>query len=148
MDLWRGAAACKAKQRSVAPAVRSLCMIRSPLESRLEPRIRSVIHGRLGRSTSNSNFLSLFCALTSAPVLPYLRTDDHVYVHRSNNKHLLAGYHLRPIHLMSSILKRYPALCRESIDGLGPSSPFDFAPPPSGSFRSTSRRTWVWSYRG
>lgn len=47
-------------------------------------------------------------------------TLDHVHEHRSNNKHLLAGYHLRPIHLMSGILQCYPTLCRESIGGTEP----------------------------
>ena len=49
----------------------------------------------------------------------YVHSRDHVHEHRSNNKHLLAGYHLRPIHLMSGILERYPVLCRESIGGSG-----------------------------
>lgn len=96
------------------------------VRSSLEPsgRICTVIAGRLSvLGVCNSNFLSPLCTRGPSRSSVFTYTLDHVHEHRSNNKHLLAGYHLRPIHLMSGILERYPALCRESIGGSGPFRP-------------------------
>lgn len=89
-----------------------------PLEGRTF-RTNLLGHRRTASSACVTvTFSLLFAAAARSSVFTY--SLDHVHGHRSNNKHLLAGYHLRPIHLMSGILQCYPTLCRESIGGTEP----------------------------